>query len=89
MLKATPARWWVTHKQFVSEWTQCRRLLEIRFGEHMTYNDRKYTGLKDPIEHIEYCSETWKAYPQPEWVHHFIHTLDMIPRNWYTSIDMR
>ena len=31
MMKATPARWWGTNKQYISEWTQCRRLMEIIF----------------------------------------------------------
>ena len=22
-LKATPTRWWVAHKQYISEWSQC------------------------------------------------------------------
>jgi hypothetical protein len=31
-LKATPARWWVTHKEEINNWFQCKRLLHIRFG---------------------------------------------------------
>ena len=33
-----------------------------------------------------------KAYgeePQLEWVHLFYHTLDVIPRNWYTETELR
>ena len=45
VLKATPARWWGTHKQSISEWPQCRRLMEIRFGEEVDYADKKYTKL--------------------------------------------
>ena len=32
VLKATPTRWWGTHKQSISKWLQCRSLLEIIFG---------------------------------------------------------
>ena len=32
-LKPTPTIWWVALKESVSEWTQYRRLMEIRFGE--------------------------------------------------------
>ena len=32
VLKATPSRWWGTHKQSISKWSQCRRLMEIIFG---------------------------------------------------------
>jgi hypothetical protein len=30
-LKATPARWWGTHKETITNWYQCKRLLRIRF----------------------------------------------------------
>ena len=33
VLNAALARWWVAHKESISEWTQCPRLLEIRFRE--------------------------------------------------------
>ena len=31
----------------------------------------------------------WEESPAQERVHEFIHTLDMIPRNWYMSIRMQ
>ena len=33
VLKAMPTKWWGTHKQSISEWPQCRILMEIIFGE--------------------------------------------------------
>ena len=27
--------------------------------------------------------------PEDEWVHLFIHTLDTVPRNWYTETELR
>ena len=36
-LKATPATWWVTHKESISKWEQCRILMEIRFGSKIIY----------------------------------------------------
>ena len=32
-LRATPARWWVAHKQNIATWETCQRLLLIRVGE--------------------------------------------------------
>ena len=32
---------------------------------------------------------TWQEYLRKEWVHHFIHTLDMMPRNWYTYVELQ
>ena len=68
-LKATPTRLWVSHKQSISEWSQCQQLLEIRFGENISYTGKKYTGLKNPVDHIENCRTTWRKSPQQEWVH--------------------
>jgi hypothetical protein len=31
-LKATPARWCVPHKETITDWYKCKRLLCIRFG---------------------------------------------------------
>ena len=31
-LKATPARWWGTHKNNITEWVQCRTLMIVRFA---------------------------------------------------------
>ena len=40
VLKATPARWWGTHKQSISKCPQCRRIMEIIFGEEISYADK-------------------------------------------------
>ena len=45
--------------------------------------------LMNPVDHIENCHATSKTCVREEWVHQFIHTLYMIPRNWYTSIEIR
>ena len=89
MLKATTARWRGTHKQSISEWPQCRRLMEIRFGEEISFPNQKYTGLIDLVEHIEQYRMNWKEYPREEWVHRFIHTLEMVPIHWYTLVELR
>ena len=59
VLKSTPTRWWGMHKEYISKWTQCRRLMEIRFGEWIYYSDQKYTRLTNPMEHIEHCRSKW------------------------------
>ena len=43
VLKPMATRWWDTHKQSISKWPQCRRLMEIIFGEEISYFDQKYT----------------------------------------------
>ena len=55
---------------------------EDTFRENISYTSKKYKGLTNPIGHIEYCHVTWEAFLRQEWVHKFVHTFDMIPRNW-------
>ena len=31
----------------------------------------------------------WKMTPPKEWPHHFVHTLEGIPTNWYTNQELR
>jgi hypothetical protein len=53
-LKATPTRWWGTHKETIIDWYQCKRLLCIRFGTEQKNNKkRKYDGQGAPMEHLE------------------------------------
>ena len=49
---------------------------------------QRYTKLLDPVEHLEQCSAAFSNYPRQEWVHHFIHTLEMAPRGWYASMEL-
>jgi hypothetical protein len=79
-LKATPARWWGAHKETITDWYQCKRLLCIRFdAEHKNNKKQKYDGQRAPTEHLEKCRTLWKMTPPEEWPHHFIHTLEGIP----------
>jgi hypothetical protein len=51
--KATPARWWGTHKETITDWYQCKRLLRIRFGAEQEYNkQQQYQGQEAPTEHL-------------------------------------
>ena len=64
VLKATPARWWGTHKKSISDWLQCRILMRIIFEDEINYDDQKYIGLLDPGKNIEHCPTTWQAFPR-------------------------
>jgi hypothetical protein len=89
-LKATPARWWGTHKETITDWYQCKRILHIRFSAEHEYNKQpKYQGQEAPAEHLVKCKTLWKMTPLEEWPHHFIHTLEGIPVNWYTDQELR
>ena len=82
-LKATPTHWWGTHKENINNWFKCKRLLRIRFGaeKELKYQE-KYDGIGQPKEHVDRCMVQWILVPPKEWTHHFIHTLEGIPKNW-------
>jgi hypothetical protein len=40
------------------------------------------------VEHLEKHKELWKMTPLEEWPHHFLHTLEGIPTNWYTNQEL-
>ena len=63
--------------------------MESNFGEEATTMSHKYTGLSNAVKHINQCRTAFAEYPRQEWVHHFIHTLEMTPRSWYTSMELR
>ena len=63
--------------------------MEVRFCEEVTLINHKYLGLENPIEHLNHYRMVFAEYPRQEWVHHFIHTLEMTPRSWYASMELR
>jgi hypothetical protein len=50
---------------------------------------QRYDGKGTPVEHLEKCKTQWRMTPPEEWPHHFIHTLEGIPGNWYIDQEMR
>ena len=81
VLKATLARWWVTHKQMFHELKQCHRLMMVHFGDTEVYHAGRYDGRNDPTHHFIECQTLWTSRPRDEWVHAFIHTLEQMPRS--------
>ena len=62
--------------------------MAIRFSNDKERFQQKYTGESDPRSHIKICEQNWLDIPEDEWVHLFIHTLDAVPRNWYTETEL-
>ena len=67
-LKATPARWWGAHKKSITNWPQCRRLMEVRLGEEVTLVNHKYSGLENPVEHFNHWVDSLFL------LHHLLHS---------------
>jgi hypothetical protein len=89
-LKDTPTIWWGAHKETIIDWYQCKRLPRIRFGiEHIGNKQQKYDRLGTLEKHLEACKTRGKMTPPEEWSYHFIHTLEVISKNWYTDQEMR
>lgn len=63
-LRATPTRWWVSHKQSIKTWTQWKILMIISFGETSGYVAGKYSGMVDPREQILTCGYVWNELPR-------------------------
>ena len=59
------------------------RMMRTRFGKPKVRITNKYDGKDDPLAHLEKWAKAYGAKSQPEWVHLFCHTLDVIPMNWY------
>ena len=87
-LRATPAIWWTMHKRNIATWDTCHRLLMIIFGEDAGGMDYRYGGQTNPRIHIEACVQAWKHRNVDERVHLFVHTLETIPKNWYTETEL-
>ena len=63
--------------------------MEISFVQDIRFHDQKYIGLIDPKKYIKHCRRIWKEHLRQEWVHRFIETLQMVPRSWHTSEELR
>jgi len=80
-LGATPSRWWGTHKEIFAGWKEYRRMMRLRFEYDNTQVTENYSGKDDRCNHLARWTKAWGTEPQPEWVHIFCHTLDIIPMN--------
>ena len=89
VVRATPARWWQAHREHIASWDDFKRLTAIWFSNDKECLQKKYIGESDPKSHIQSCEHNWSDIPKDEWVHRFIHTLDQIPKNWYTETELR
>ena len=48
----------------------------------------RFDGKIDPKIHTEACIKAWKNKSVDEWAHLFVHTMDTIPKNWYTETEL-
>ena len=77
------------HKISIQSCGQCKRLMTIKFGEDHGTIVEHYSGITDPSEHILTCGYVWNELPKKVWPHMFVHTLDIIPKNWYIQLELR
>lgn len=80
-LCAMPARWWGTLAGTFEDWRDYRCMMQISFGNPEFQIADKYDGCDDQRMHLTRWVQAYGEEPQPEWVHLFYHTLDVIPRN--------
>jgi len=77
------------HKGSFDDWCECRKMMQTQFGKPKMQLIDMYDEQNDPCAHLAKWTQAYGEKPQPEWVHLFCHTLDVIPRNWYVEIDIR
>lgn len=70
-LKATPTRWWATHKKKTNDWSQCNAFMKIRFVVKSKYEGVNCIGQSSPKDHIDVCLKAWQEVPRQEWEHIF------------------
>jgi hypothetical protein len=87
-MKATPARWWGTHKNNITDWTQCQTLMTAHFLAQVGSWEAWYTGRSYPKDHVQSCEEAWSDIPREQWVHIFFNTLDTALINWYLQAEL-
>jgi hypothetical protein len=51
-LKATPARWWGTHKNMITKWVQCRTLITVQFLEQVEGCEVRHTCRSCLKDHV-------------------------------------
>jgi hypothetical protein len=79
-------RWWTTYHANIKEWEQVVKLIRVVFQPIVDFElSNRYKGTEDPQEHISFCERCWtsKNLPRTQWVHQFVHMMDMVPRRWY------
>jgi len=63
-------------------------MMKLRFGYANTDMTEKYSRKDDPHKHLVLWTKSWGEDLEPEWVHVFCHTLDIIPMNWYLEMEL-
>jgi hypothetical protein len=53
LLKVAPSRWWDAHGEGMKGWSQCRKLMQVRFGTEVENIAQKYTGESDLVDILE------------------------------------
>jgi len=76
------------HKDNFDDWREYRIMMRVHFGRSKVRLTEKYDGRNDPRDNLAKWNEVYGVKPQPEWVHLFYHTLDVIPMNWYLETEI-
>jgi hypothetical protein len=63
-LKATPTRWWGTHKSNIIDWVQCCTLMTTWFSTQVEGYEVRYIGRSFPKDHVRSCEQAWSNVPQ-------------------------
>lgn len=89
-LHTTPSKWWVVHNEQVVGWWQCKEVLKYMFRTSSGVPREKYSRMWCTKIHLKQCItiSTRGRVPQQEWVHQFIHILDVILAKKYIELEV-
>ena len=62
--------------------------MEVRFNEEVPTASHKYVGFSSTTKHINRRHTVFVEYLWQDWVHLFIHTLEMTPITLYASMEL-
>ena len=63
--------------------------MRTHFGKPKMQMTDKYDGQDDLRAHLAKWTQAYGEKSQPEWVHLFCHTLDVVSMNWYVETELR
>ena len=63
VLRATPARWWGTHKDSFDDWCIYRKIMTVWFGHPKVRLIEKYDGINDLRDHLAKWTEVYGPKP--------------------------
>lgn len=87
-LRATPTRWWETHKENMGNSKECARMMRLWFECQIIKMEDVYSRKENLPRNLRRWNQVCGIEPRLEWVLMFIHTLGKVPIEWYLETEL-